>query len=60
MALQKYITCAPFYRQESLQDILGFSMTVPTIFDQCKYLSNDFYPVFISYLPLQQMPITII
>ena len=46
MALQKYFAGAPFYRQESLQDILGFSITASTIFDQCEYLSNDLYPVF--------------
>jgi hypothetical protein len=46
MALQKYFAGAPFYRQESLQDILGLSITASTIFDQCEYLSNDLYPVF--------------
>jgi transposase len=46
MALQKYFAGAPFYRQESLQDILGLSITASTIFDQCEYLSNDLYPIF--------------
>jgi transposase len=46
MALQKYFAGAPFYRQESLQDILGLSITASTIFDQCEYLSNDIYPIF--------------
>jgi transposase len=46
MALQKYFAGAPFYRQESLQDILGLSITASTVFDQCEYLSNDLYPVF--------------
>jgi len=47
MALSKYFSGAPFYRQESLQDILGFSITASTIFDQCEYLANDLHPVVI-------------
>lgn len=46
MALNKYFAGAPFYRQESLQDILGLSISASTIFDQCEYLANDLQPVF--------------
>ena len=46
MVLNKYFLGAPFYRQESLQDILGVSITASTIFDQSEYLSNDCQPVF--------------
>ena len=48
MALNKYFTGAPFYRQESLQAILGVSITASTIFDQCEYLANDLHAVFIA------------
>ncbi len=46
MALSKYFAGAPFYRQESLQDILGFSISASTVFDQCELLGNDLQPVF--------------
>jgi len=46
MVLNKYFLGAPFYRQESLQDILGVSITASTIFDQSEYLSNDCQPIF--------------
>ena len=46
MALNKYFAGAPFYRQESLQSILGLSITASTIFDQCEYVANDLQPVF--------------
>jgi len=46
MALNKYFAGAPFYRQESMQDILGFSITASTVFDQCEYVGNDLQPVF--------------
>lgn len=46
MALNKYFMGAPFYRQESLQSILGLSISASTIFDQCEYVANDCQPVF--------------
>ena len=46
MALNKYFAGSPFYRQESLQDILGFSITASTIYDQCEYLGNDLFPIY--------------
>ncbi len=48
MALNKYFTGAPFYRQESLQAILGVSISASTIFDQCEYLANDLLAVFVT------------
>ncbi len=48
MALNKYFTGAPFYRQESLQAVLGVSISASTIFDQCEYLANDLHPVFVT------------
>ena len=52
MALNKHFAGAPFYRQESLQDILGFSITASTVFDQCEYLGNDLQPIFYAFLAL--------
>ncbi len=52
MALNKYFAGSPFYRQESMQDILGFSITASTLFDQCEYLSHDLLPVFNAFLAL--------
>ena len=46
MALNKYFAGAPFYRQESMQDILGLSISASTIFDQCEYLANALQPIF--------------
>ena len=46
MAINKYFAGTPFYRQESLQSLLGFSVTASTIFDQCEYVANDLQPIF--------------
>lgn len=46
MGINKYFAGSPFYRQESLQDLLGMPISASTVFDQCEYLSNDIYPVF--------------
>ena len=45
MGLQRYFAGAPFYRQESLQALLGLSITASTIYDQCEYLANDLHPI---------------
>jgi len=45
MAINKYFAGNPFYRQSSVQDLLGVSITASTIFDQCEYLANDLFPV---------------
>ena len=46
IAVNKYFAGSPFYRQESVQSLLGMSVTASTIFDQCEYLSNDLLAVF--------------
>lgn len=37
MALNKYFGGTPFHRQESLQHLLGVSISASTVFDQCEY-----------------------
>jgi hypothetical protein len=49
MVINKYFMGSPFYRQESLQSILGLSICASTIFDQSEYVANDVQPVF-NYL----------
>jgi hypothetical protein len=46
MAINKYFAGTPFYRQESLQSLLGFSVSASTIFDQCEYVANHLQPIF--------------
>ncbi len=46
MAISKYYAGSPFYRQASLQDLLGVSITASSIFDQIEYLGNTVYPIF--------------
>lgn len=46
MGVSKYYMGSPFYRQGSLQDLLGVPITASTIFDQTEYLANDIFPVF--------------
>lgn len=36
----------PFYRQESLQNLLGVPVTASTAFDQCEQVANAVLPVF--------------
>ena len=45
MAIHKYASGLPFYRQESLQTMLGMSLSASTIFDQCEYLANAARPI---------------
>tara|TARA_B110001454_G_scaffold209803_1_gene223677 strand:+ start:910 stop:2499 length:1590 start_codon:yes stop_codon:yes gene_type:complete len=46
MAIYKYFAGQPFYRQGSIQKLLGVKITASTVFDQVEYLSNDIQPVF--------------
>lgn len=46
MAIYKYFAGLPFYRQGSIQKILGVKITASTTFDQVEYVCNDIYPVF--------------
>lgn len=46
MALNKYFMGGPFFRQQSLQTILGRPIRASTVFDQCELLANDARPTF--------------
>ncbi|NQY65931.1 MAG: hypothetical protein HRT38_20045 [Alteromonadaceae bacterium] len=46
MAIAKHGMGTPFYRQGTLQDLLGVPVSASTIFDQTEYLANDIYPIF--------------
>ena len=46
MAIHKYFAGLPFYRQGSIQKLLGVKITASTVFDQVEYVANDIYPVF--------------
>jgi hypothetical protein len=46
MAIYQYFAGLPFYRQGSIQKILGVKITASTTFDQVEYVCNDIYPVF--------------
>ena len=46
MAIYKYFAGVPFYRQGSIQKLLGVKITASTTFDQVEYVCNDIYPVF--------------
>ena len=47
MALHKYFAGSPFYRQQSLQDLLGLPLTASTVYDQCEYVANALFPLFL-------------
>ena len=46
MAIYKYFAGLPFYRQGSIQKLLGVNITASTVFDQVEYVANDIYPVY--------------
>ncbi len=48
MAINKYFMGAPFYRQETLQDVLNMPITASTVFDQCEYVANDLHPIYLA------------
>ena len=45
MAINKYFGGAPFYRQQTLQQLFGLPVSASTVFDQCEHLANDVQPV---------------
>ena len=45
IGISKYYMGAPFYRQETLQDILGMPIAASTQFDQCEKLANHLHVV---------------
>lgn len=46
IAIYKYFAGLPFYRQGSIQQLLGVKMTASTVFDQVELVCNDIYPVY--------------
>jgi len=52
MAIQKYFAGAPFYRQQTLQQLFGLPISASTVFDQCEHLANVLKPLFQCLLVL--------
>lgn len=50
MAIQRYFAGAPFYRQQTLQQLLGMSVSASTVFDQCEHLANALRPLWVCLL----------
>lgn len=46
MAIYKYFAGLPFYRQCSIQKLLGVKIGASTVFDQVELVFNDIYPVY--------------
>ena len=46
MAISKFFMGSPYYRQESLQSLMGMPVTASTIYDQCAMLVAHVLPVF--------------
>jgi hypothetical protein len=46
MAIYKYFAGLPFYRQCSIQKLLGVKIGASTVFDQVELVCNDIYPVY--------------
>ena len=46
MAIYKYFAGLPFYRQSSIQKLLGVKITASTVFDQVELVCNDIYPIY--------------
>lgn len=46
ITINKYFGGTPFYRQESLQNLLGVPVTASTAFDQTELVANDLFPLF--------------
>jgi hypothetical protein len=46
MAIYNYFAGLPFYRQCSIQKLLGVKISASTVFDQVELVCNDIYPVF--------------
>ena len=45
MVIQKYFAGAPFYRQQTLQQLFRMPVTASTVFDQCEHVANAVQPV---------------
>ena len=46
MGISKFGMGSPYYRQESMQDLLGVPITASSVFDQIEHLANALHPVF--------------
>ena len=46
MAIYKYFAGLPFYRQSSIQKLLGVKLTASTVFDQVEQVCDAIYPVY--------------
>lgn len=46
MAIYTYFVGLPFYRQCSIQKLLGVKISASSVFDQVDHVCNDIYPVF--------------
>ena len=46
MAIYKYFAGSPFYRQESVNGLLGGHVAASTVFDQCEQVANVLNPIF--------------
>jgi len=46
MGIAKYFGGDPFFRQHTMQELLGVSLAASTIFDQCEHLSTALNPVY--------------
>jgi transposase len=46
MAIYKYFAGLPFYRQSSIQKLLGVKITASTVFDQVELVCDAIYPVY--------------
>lgn len=52
MAILKYFAASPFYRQQTLQGLLGSHLSASTIFDQCQKLADHLTPVFLAMISM--------
>ena len=46
MALHKFFAGTPYYRQESIQALMGVKLTASTVFDQTELVANSLQPVY--------------
>lgn len=46
LVISKYFCGTPFFRNDSVQQLLGEPVTASTQFDQCEYVANNLSPIF--------------
>ena len=52
MAIGKYFMGSPFFRQESLQAVLGMPVSASTVFDQCEKVADSLHPIYKALLKI--------